>query len=123
MLCWEDFKRLPFEAQKEFLTSYRKAGFSDVQIRDMLGVPRSTWVRWLHEHSLQRSGSVERKPKEPDTLCWQCSKALGKCSWSHNLTPVKGWTAVQTPPAAYETGALSKRPGYRVIDCPQFIYG
>ena len=56
--------------------------------------------------------------KKHDTLCWQCEKAGGKCSWSKDFTPVEGWKAVPTKVKAAE------RKGYidsfDVYECPEF---
>ena len=42
------------------------------------------------------------------TICWNCAKATGHCSWSENLVPVKGWTAEET------------KESYVVRACPLF---
>lgn len=51
-----------------------------------------------------------------ETICWNCARAIGKCSWSARLQPVKGWTAT-------EYKATSSRPytTYVVKECPGFI--
>ena len=49
------------------------------------------------------------------TLCWDCSRAIGGCSWSDEGKPVRGWTAKGTQKTStkpYNT--------YLVIDCPLF---
>lgn len=34
---------------------------------------------------------------KPETLCWKCANACGKCSWSDgSFTPVPGWKAMKT---------------------------
>ena len=54
--------------------------------------------------------------KSKGTLCWECQKATGMCSWSKSLTPVKGWTA--------DDGKMNidGRPveSYFVHACPEF---
>ena len=50
------------------------------------------------------------------TLCWDCANATGKCSWSSDLKPVKGWTAVPTKKYVY--GGYME--SYLVSECPQF---
>ena len=47
------------------------------------------------------------------TLCWDCKRATGGCSWSARLKPVKGWTAK-------ETKKDSPFSSYIVEDCPLF---
>lgn len=54
--------------------------------------------------------------RRSDTLCWQCSKACGGCSWSDKLVPVKGWTAQENYIAS--GGFMS----YNVERCPQFVH-
>jgi len=46
------------------------------------------------------------------TLCWCCSRAVGHCSWSANLIPVKGWVA---KPVVKQTTT-----SYIVMQCPLF---
>lgn len=50
------------------------------------------------------------------TLCWDCAKACGDCSWSgHDHTPVPGWTATEVHK---EDPADTS---YIVTDCPLFM--
>jgi hypothetical protein len=43
-------------------------------------------------------------------LCWTCGKATNSgCSWSENLTPVKGWDAI------------AERGGVTVLRCPEYV--
>ena len=65
-----------------------------------------------------------------NTPCWHCKNAVpdmeGKrgCSWSRKLTPVEGWTAVETSIVSSKNNNEIVRSGsYRVIDCPEFIRG
>lgn len=57
--------------------------------------------------------------KKHDTLCWQCEKAGGNCSWSKNFTPVEGWKAIPT-----KIKLLEREKGYidsfDVYECPEF---
>ena len=58
--------------------------------------------------------------KEHDTLCWECEKACGRCSWSKNFTPVEGWKAV---PTKVYIGGESKNKyidSFDVYECPEF---
>lgn len=53
------------------------------------------------------------------TLCWDCAKACGGCSWSKGLKPVCGWVAEQTMIKC--TGCVpNMMPSYRVFTCPEF---
>jgi hypothetical protein len=59
------------------------------------------------------------------TLCWDCEKACGKCSWSREFVPVKGWKAIPTKLFQYTTGKGRKRIAYYtgsfdVYECPEF---
>ena len=42
------------------------------------------------------------------TLCWDCAKSCGGCSWSARFEPVPGWVTEKTT------------NGIRVVDCPEF---
>lgn len=49
---------------------------------------------------------------QSQTLCWCCSRAVGHCSWSADLVPVKGWVA---KPVVKQT-----MTSYIVMQCPLF---
>lgn len=53
------------------------------------------------------------------TLCWDCAKATGGCSWSDRLTPVEGWTAVPRRIASHEIPGMDS--SYHVAACPEFV--
>lgn len=50
------------------------------------------------------------------TICWDCKNAVpdekNGCSWSRELKPVDGWTAM--PPRSGVKGS------YKVIKCPKY---
>ena len=54
------------------------------------------------------------------TLCWDCAKACGGCSWSDysTRTPVEGWNATENL-ITIRVGMLDK--SYCVHDCPEFV--
>ena len=54
--------------------------------------------------------------------CWTCTKACGECSWSRNLTPVKGWVAEKVP---FKTGLVDKSNDYtyKILECPEYEKG
>ena len=54
-----------------------------------------------------------------DTICWECKKAGGLCSWSANHAPVEGWEAKETWIKLPEKVV----PSYCVIRCPEFEEG
>ncbi len=49
------------------------------------------------------------------TLCWDCAKATGGCSWSEKLKPVQGWVAQEAKPSSSKPYVT-----YLVIECPLF---
>lgn len=53
-----------------------------------------------------------RKPK--NTICWECRKATGGCSWSEYKVnrPVAGWAVMPTNINGIES--------YIVLECPEF---
>lgn len=53
----------------------------------------------------------------PRSICWDCANACGKCSWSRNFTPVKGWEAIPTKIIASKSFNASS---YIVCACPKF---
>lgn len=61
-------------------------------------------------------GKVGKLMKGKDTLCWKCNKTCGKCSWTKNFKPVKGWTAVKTK---FFNGNTYEQ-SYLVTKCPEF---
>ena len=65
-------------------------------------------------------GCVTNKPQ---TLCWKCANACGKCSWSDGtFTPVEGWTAEQTSIREQHIEYGKEHPiiSYHVTACPLF---
>ena len=51
------------------------------------------------------------------TLCWDCAKAVGKCSWSKPFRPVEGWEIIPT------RKTTNDGRGYKsciVLKCPEF---
>ena len=50
------------------------------------------------------------------TLCWDCARAIGGCSWVDDKKPVEGWTATQTQ----KKSTLITYESYCVHDCPMF---
>lgn len=63
---------------------------------------------------------MKRKTIKQSTLCWNCKKASGLCSWSKDFTPVEGWKA---EPTKIWIGNGSQNPyddSYLVHECPEF---
>ena len=57
-------------------------------------------------------------PNKPRTICWDCSKACGECSWSDHWKhkPVKGWKAIRNDLHCKDITVES----YVVLECPEF---
>jgi hypothetical protein len=54
-----------------------------------------------------------------NSLCWQCKRAYGLCSWSDRFEPVKGWEA--EPTIIMGGKREPKVDSYDVKKCPLFI--
>ena len=50
------------------------------------------------------------------TLCWDCERAIGGCSWVDDFIPVKGWFADTIKPSPTKPSVT-----YLVKDCPLFV--
>ena len=64
-------------------------------------------------------GANSNKGKD-STLCWDCKKSSGHCSWSARYVPVKGWEAEPTVINNGNTDYVKLTPSFRVISCPKF---
>ena len=51
------------------------------------------------------------------TICWDCRKARGGCTWSAELEPVEGWEA---EPTVRKPGTKDEMHSFIVYDCPEF---
>lgn len=62
----------------------------------------------------------KRKKQSKSTLCWQCAKACGGCSWSSRAhKPVTGWTAERRD--LYIQNSSVPVESYVVHDCPEYV--
>lgn len=52
-----------------------------------------------------------------ETLCWECKKACGGCSWVDSFAPVKGWQAEKNVIPDKAVGGIDS---YCVKACPEF---
>ena len=59
------------------------------------------------------------KKHKGGSICWECKKICGKCSWSRNFTPVPGWRA--EPVKRRYQGKMEGT--YIVQDCPEYERG
>lgn len=55
---------------------------------------------------------------QKETLCWECLRAGGDCSWSRHGEPVEDWLAIET---AVKNRTYASLVSYEVLDCPLFI--
>jgi hypothetical protein len=56
------------------------------------------------------------------TICWDCSRATGGCSWVDHFVPVAGWQAVPKKMKLHNGIGERKETGsYVVSECPDFI--
>ena len=64
---------------------------------------------------------MSRFNEKPDTLCWSCHNACGRCAWSAFGIPVDGWTATETT-VRCDRGPLRHKTiqSYIVIECPRY---
>lgn len=64
---------------------------------------------------------MSRFNEKPDTLCWSCHNACGKCAWSAFGIPVAGWTATETIVRGDRGPSRHKLlDSFIVSECPQF---
>lgn len=70
-------------------------------------------------YKLDRPKKSYKPEPKLQTLCWKCSNAVGRCSWSQGFVPVEGWTAEETARECNGNIVAS----YTVLKCPQFIKG
>lgn len=53
------------------------------------------------------------------SICWDCKRATGFCSWSRDFEPVRGWEA--EPTVIKENGLAHSIDSYDVKRCPLFL--
>ena len=58
-----------------------------------------------------------RKNVYPETLCWDCQRAVKQCPWSARFQPVPGWDAEPTRIAT----AFGTIPSFHVKSCPMHV--
>lgn len=61
--------------------------------------------------------NINRYTGNLETICWHCQNACGGCSWSKNLTPVKGWKAKKIKVKIVQG---DYNDSYIVNECPEF---
>ena len=64
---------------------------------------------------------MSRFNEKPDTLCWSCHNACGRCAWSAFGIPVDGWTATETTVRGHRGPFRHKTiQSYIVSECPRY---
>jgi hypothetical protein len=53
-------------------------------------------------------------------ICFDCTKACGKCSWSKNFEPVPGWTAEKCILPITNQCSVRHMETYHITACPEF---
>ena len=124
-MTYEEFKALSFDERRSYIADCRKRGFSDRQTALRLGLtPEQVGAFYHITERLGVQSSKNPDFKRSDTLCWECKKACGYCSWSQEFVPVPGWEAViETPKGTQFTEKFKKIPDYKVLACPEFSRG
>jgi hypothetical protein len=71
------------------------------------------------EDALKLYGDGLVKHHNANSICWDCRRATGFCSWSREFEPVQGWVAEPTEIKSDKagTGTVSS---YEVRKCPLF---
>lgn len=65
-----------------------------------------------------KNAKLKRDTQKSPSVCERCSNACGKCSWSSDFVPVKGWVAV---PTKIQSNTLKEyTDSFYIVWCPQF---
>lgn len=93
---------------------YEGRGDAMIGDRDIEDVKARLW-RWARDTRLNHG-------HETGTLCWDCARAYGGCSWSKSFKPVEGWEAERDERALKWGCNNTKRTyvSYTVKECPEF---
>jgi hypothetical protein len=72
-----------------------------------------------------RSCAGNTTKSKKDTICWECKRSTGFCSWSEKFIPVEGWEATPTIiKIANNTGKnKATDESFIVHKCPLFERG
>lgn len=113
------FNRRPPEVTR---TQLESVGFKfDYRFTSWIGKKNAEKAIAIAEAAIKKA--KENSDKVHGTICWNCSKATGNCSWSKNFIPIEGWKAKKTilnlGYSAY-SGKPKKAVSYIVKKCPEF---
>ena len=75
----------------------------------------------MENHSEISSVKTTCNTAKKATLCWDCQLANGRCSWSDEFKPVKGWNATPTQIKSSAHNVYPIVHSYVVHDCPLFL--
>lgn len=109
------FKRMGDEARAQYLAERRALGMRDRDIFKEAGFSAQDRERAYKFLAYKQQYVRERHLRS--TLCWDCSRALGGCSWSREYVPVEGWVA---EPTTIRNNATGYTNSYHIIACPLF---
>lgn len=124
-MTYEEFKALSRDERRSYIADCRKRGLSDRQTAINLGLGPDQVGGFYHiTERLGVQASKSQDKRRTDTLCWECKKACGHCSWSREFKPVPGWEAIVVAPRGAQMSLKFRDiPDYRVIACPEFTRG
>lgn len=63
--------------------------------------------------------AAKRRQMENEQLCWVCTNAYCRCSWTRYSMPVDGWTAEHT----IVKDSNGDFTSFKIEKCPKFIRG
>ena len=92
-----------------------------------LGVSEYAVRMWVHRSKTDPvKGYIwELEHPQDGTLCWNCQRATGLCSWSEKFIPVEGWVAdrndIRIEVQNQYTRATKYDESYFVRECPLFV--
>ena len=71
---------------------------------------------------MTKKNKIKQKsyPYTSNSLCWECTKAYGDCTWSSTFEPVKGWNAKRRDICFFANGENHITESYYVYECPEF---
>ena len=113
------FNRRPPEGTR---TQLESVGFKfDYRFTSWIGKKNTEKAIAIAEAAIKKA--KENSDKVHGTICWNCAKSTGNCSWSREFTPIDGWKAKKTilnlGYSAY-SGRPKKAASYIVKKCPEF---
>lgn len=83
------------------------------------------YSKWRNLYCSPECKARANYTKNESTICWDCKKATGFCSWSEDFTPVEGWKATPTRVkiSNRQNGEDIFTDSFIVHECPLFERG